>query len=226
MAPYFTPAFFDFFRELKRNNNRPWFQKNKARYEREVRDRLVAFVLAAGPRIRKISPHFAADPRPVGGSIFRIYRDVRFSRDKTPYKTAGALHFPHERRSESAPTFYLHLEPGGVYSGVGIWHPDAAALSKIRDALVGEPERWKKVTGASAFKKTLSIEGRSLKTPPRGYPRDHPLIDELKRTDFSAGHSFSEQQACSAGFLDDYIGVCRAAIPFTRFLTDALGIPF
>src|SRR5919108_5303570 len=156
MAIYFTPAFFDFFRELKRHNNRPWFEKNKARYEREVRDRLVAFVLAAGPRIRKISPRFRADPRPVGGSIFRIYRDIRFSKDKTPYKTAGALHFPHEQRSGSAPTFYLHLEPGSVYSGVGIWHPEAAALGRIRDAIVAQPQRWKSMVGSRAFRDTLS----------------------------------------------------------------------
>src|ERR671936_1010545 len=142
----FTPSFFQFFRELKNNNNRPWFEKNKARYERDVRDQLVAFVVAAGPRLKKISPHFVADPR---RSVFRIYRDIRFSRDKTPYKTAGAVHFPHQgRRDGSAPSFYLHLEPGGAYSGVGIWHPDSVALGKIRDAIVDQPGRWKKVTTA------------------------------------------------------------------------------
>jgi uncharacterized protein (TIGR02453 family) len=223
---YFTPAFFDFFRELKRNNTRPWFEKNKARYEREVRDRLVTFVLAAGPRVRKISPHVVADPRPVGGSVFRIYRDIRFSKDKTPYKTAGAVHFPHERRDAAAPGFYLHLEPGGVYSGVGIWHPENAALGRIRDAIVAEPDRWLKIKNAKLFKNALKVEGRSLKTVPRGYDRDHPLAEDLKRTDYTAGHTYSEKQACTSDFLDRFIDNCRAAVPFTKFLTDALGLPF
>jgi uncharacterized protein (TIGR02453 family) len=222
---YFTPAFFDFFRELKRNNNRAWFEKNKPRYEREVRDRLVGFVAAAGPKLRTISRHFVADPRPVGGSIFRIYRDIRFSKDKTPYKTAGAVHFPHERR-EGAPGYYLHLEPGGVYSGVGIWHPEAEALGKIRDAIVEDPDRWLKIKNGKAFKDRLYVEGRSLKSMPRGYPRDHPLAEDLKRTDFTAGHRYTEKDACSRDFLDQFIETCRAATPFTRFLTDALGLPF
>lgn len=225
-AAFFTPAFFTFFRELQRHNNRPWFEKNKARYERDVRDRLVDFVIAAGPRLKKISPHFVADGRPVGGSVFRIYRDIRFSRDKTPYKTAGAVHFPHEHRSGSAPGFYLHLEPGGVYSGVGMWHPDTAALGKVRDAIVAQPKRWTTVTTAKAFSKTLTVEGRLLKVPPRGYPKDHPLVEDLKRTDFTAGRSFSEKEACAADFLDRFIETCRAAAPFTKFLTDALELPF
>ena len=222
---FFTPAFFDFFRELKRHNNRPWFEKNKSRYEREVRDPLVAFVAAAGPKLRKLSPHFVADPRPVGGSIFRIYRDIRFSKDKTPYKTAGAVHFPHERR-ESAPGFYVHLEPRGVYSGVGIWHPESPALAKIRDAIVSESGRWLKIRNGRAFKDALTFEGRQLKTVPRGYPKDHPLADDLKRTDFTAGHQYSEKEACSSDFLDRFISTCQAASPFTKFLTDALGLPY
>jgi uncharacterized protein (TIGR02453 family) len=224
-SPSFTPAFFDFFRELKRNNNRPWFEKNKPRYEREVRDRLVDFVLTVGPKLKKISPHFVADPRPAGGSVFRIYRDIRFSKDKTPYKTAGAVHFPHERRG-SVPGFYLHLEPGGVYSGVGIWQPDSAALTRIRDAIVRQSDRWSRVTNAKRFKETFHLEGRSLKTVPRGYPKDHPMAEDLKRTDFTAGHSFNEREACATDFVDRFIATCRVAAPFTEFLTDALDIPF
>jgi uncharacterized protein (TIGR02453 family) len=225
---FFTPAYFAFFRELKRNNNRPWFEKNKARYERDVREALVEFVMAAGPKIKTVSPYFLADPRPVGGSVFRIYRDIRFSKDKTPYKTAGAVHFPHAKRgSGSVPSFYLHLEPGGVFSGVGIWEPDSAALAKIRKAIVEDPDRWKRVTTAKAFRDTFNMEGhRKLKTPPRGYPKDHPFIEDLKRQDFSAGHTFSEKEATAPDFLDRFIATCKTAGPFTKFLTDALGIPF
>jgi uncharacterized protein (TIGR02453 family) len=223
---YFTPAFFDFFRELKKNNNRPWFEKNKGRYERDVRDKLVQFVEDAAPKIKKISTYLIADPRPVGGSIFRIYRDIRFSKDKTPYKTAGALHFPHSHREGSAPGYYLHLEPGGVYGGLGIWHPETLAVTKVRDAIVADSSRWKKVTTATAFKDSLHVEGRSLKTVPRGYPKDHPFADDLKRTDFTAGHTFTEKEATSTSFMDDYIAICRAGAPFGQFIADALGIPF
>ena len=132
-----TPELFEFFRQLKRNNNREWFQKNKARYEERVRDPLLELVADFEPHLHKISPHLVADSRPVGGSLFRIYRDVRFSKDKTPYKTAAGVRFPHEEcKDVHAPGFYLHLEPGEVFAGAGIWRPDAATLRRVRDRIV------------------------------------------------------------------------------------------
>ena len=99
-----------------------------------------------GPHLKKISPHFIADPRPVGGSIFRIYRDIRFSKDKQPYKTHAAAQFRHEAGKDvHAPGFYLHLAVGEVFAGFGIWRPDSSSLLKIRKAIINHPDQWKKV---------------------------------------------------------------------------------
>ena len=138
--PHFAPALFAFLRELRENNNREWFQANKGRYEADVRDPLLRFIADFALPLHELSTHFVADPRPVGGSLFRIYRDVRFSKDKSPYKTQAAAHFRHERGKDvHAPGFYLHLEPDDVFAGAGIWHPDMKSLTKIRDAIVANP---------------------------------------------------------------------------------------
>src|SRR5688572_21278461 len=128
-SAYFTPRLFQFLRELKANNDRSWFQANKGHYESDVKQPLLEFIADFGPPLREISEHFDADPGPVGGSLFRIYRDTRFSRDKTPYKTHAAAHFRHERGKDvHAPGFYLHLEPDNVFAACGIWHPDSDTL--------------------------------------------------------------------------------------------------
>ena len=134
---YITPKLFNFLSELKENNNKEWFESNKARYESDVREPLLRFVTDFGVRLAEVSPHFVADARKSGGSLFRIYRDVRFSKDKTPYKTNAGLQLRHESGKDvHAPGFYLHLQPNEVFIGVGIWHPDNTTLGKIRDAIV------------------------------------------------------------------------------------------
>jgi uncharacterized protein (TIGR02453 family) len=121
MTAHITPALFEFFRELKANNSKEWFAENKTRYEQQVREPLLAFIADFGLRLPAISPHYVADPRKSGGSLFRIYRDVRFSKDKTPYKTGAGIQFRHERGKDAhAPGFYLHLEPDGCFFGAGI----------------------------------------------------------------------------------------------------------
>ena len=119
---YFTSESFAFLRELSKNNNREWFAANKKRYEAELRDPALRFISDFGPRLNRIAPRLVADPRPVGGSMFRIYRDTRFAADKTPYKTAVGIRFPHRAASDvHSPGFYLHLEPSEVFVGAGIW---------------------------------------------------------------------------------------------------------
>ena len=179
---YFTPAFFEFFRQLRLHNDRTWFEANKNRYEAQVRDPLLAFITDFGPRLRRISANFLADPRPVGGSMFRIYRDIRFSRDKSPYKTNAAIHFPHRAGKDiPAPSFYLHLGPDEVFAGVGIYHPDPKTLEKVRDAIVAHPDGWKRALSGKAFRDTCQLGGNTLKNPPRGYDPEHALIEDLKR---------------------------------------------
>ena len=220
---HFGPEFFGFLDELRDNNNRDWFQANKERYESDVRDPLLAFVAEFAGPLRKISPHMVADPRPTGGSIFRIYRDVRFSKDKSPYKTAAAAHFRHEVGKEvHGPGYYLHLEPGSVFVGAGMWHPESATLGKVRDAMVAHPKRWKQAAHDPGFK----LDGDSLKRPPKGYDADHPLIEDLKRKDFTVSQSFSQGDAQNDGFIDQYSDFCRRSAPLMEFLTTAVGLPW
>src|SRR5688572_4758258 len=121
MAQYFTPATFRFLRELARHNERDWFNTNKARFVSDVQEPALQFIADFAPKLEKLSPHFVADPRPQGGSLFRIYRDTRFSKDKTPYKTHVAMRFNHEAGPDvHAPGFYIHIEPGSSYAGVGL----------------------------------------------------------------------------------------------------------
>ena len=224
---YITPELFAFFRELGQNNNRAWFQTNKSRYEKFVREPLLEFITDFGLRLAEISPHFVADARRSGGSLFRIYRDIRFSNDKTPYKTAAGIQFRHESGKDvHAPGFYLHLEPGNVFVGSGLWHPDTQTLAKVRDAIVDNPSKWKRIISDEVFQSNYNLEGDSLKRAPKGYDPDHPLIEDLKRKDFVAGKSLSEAEACAPDFIDRFAESCRVAAPFTEFLTKAVGLPW
>ena len=224
---YFNAALFQFLIDLRFNNNREWFQANKQRYEAEVRDPMLRFIADVGPYLQTVSKRFVADPRPRGGSLFRIYRDVRFSKDKSPYKTNVGAHFRHEAgRDVHAPGFYLHLEPGQVFVASGVWHPNSSALGKIRDAIVENPKAWRQATSANALGANGSLGGESLKRPPKGYEPDHPLIDDLKRKDFIAHADFTEEQACAPDFMEVFTQTCQTFAPMTKFLTTALELPW
>ncbi len=220
-------SLFQFFVELRANNDRAWFAENKHRYEREVREPLVAFITAFGPKLARISEHFVADPRPSGGSMFRIHRDVRFSKDKAPYKTNAALQFRHSSGKDvHAPGFYLHLAPDHVFMGAGLWRPDGPSLAAIRTKIVDAPDQWKKAVGGKAFQDNFEMHGESLKRPPRGFDPDHPLIEDLKRKDFIAVRNFTEKDALQPEFLTKFAQSCRAGGPMVRFLTEAVGLAY
>lgn len=224
---YFTPALFKFLRDLKKNNSREWFQDNKSRYEADVREPLLGFIEDFAPHLAKLSPHFMADPRKSGGSMFRIHRDTRFSKDKTPYKTHAAAQFRHERAKDAhVPGFYLHLEPGSVFAATGTWRPDTASAKKIRDAIVAKPADWKRATSGKAIRTMCKFEGESLKRPPRGFDPEHPLIADLKRKDFLAVATFPQVDACSPDFMPQFAKFCRTVGPYTAFLTKALGLKY
>jgi uncharacterized protein (TIGR02453 family) len=145
-APSFSPELFAFLRELATNNDREWFTAHKARYVAEVQEPALAFIEDVGLRLPEVSRHLVADPRTVGGSMFRIHRDVRFSKDKSPYKTHVGIQFRHERaRDAHAPGVYLHLEPGSVFMGCGTWRPDGDTLHAIRTAIASKPGRWQAI---------------------------------------------------------------------------------
>ena len=154
--------------------------------------------------------------------MFRIHRDIRFSRDKSPYKTNVGAHFHHLRagRDAHAPGFYLHLEPGRSFGGGGLWHPDAAALKKIRDRIAAQSKEWKAVRGR------VDVEGESLKRVPAGYDPEHPFAGDLRLKDFYSMKEFSERDVCARDFLERYVAVCRSTTPLMEFLTKALGMPW
>ena len=227
MAPstHFTPALFDFLADLVVNNRREWFQANRDRYERDVKDALLGFVSDFGERLPEISPHMIADPRPSGGSMFRIYRDMRFSKDKSPYQTNAGVHFRHEvGREVHGPGLYLHMEPGNVFAAAGIWRPDSATVGKIRGAIVDNPKQWEAIVNDGRFNSNYGLEGESLKRAPKGIDPAHPLIEHLKLKSFAAGTTFSQDDACSPDFIDMYVDSCQTAGPFMKCLCDSVGL--
>lgn len=224
---HFHPETFAFLRELAKHNRREWFQANKQRYQEHVRDPAVRFITTFAEPLERISPHFRADPRPVGGSLFRIYRDTRFSKDKRPFKTHVGIQFRHGiGKDVHAPGFYLHLEPDSVFLAAGIWHPDTGTLRKIRDALVEDPAAWKRAAYGKRFQTRFELEGDTLTRAPRGYDPEHPLIDDLKRKDFIGVALLTEADAIRAGFVRQVADLCRLAGPFVKHLCTALAVPF
>ena len=223
----FTPELFGFLADLERNNRREWFKANTARYETELKEPALAFIADFAPALKKISPYFEAIPKTVGGSLFRIHRDTRFSHDKTPYKTHCGIHFRHRAgKNVSTPGFYLHLDLNDPFVGVGVWRPDSASLKKIRDAVAADPAAWRAAVGGKAFKASYVMTGDALKRPPRGYDPGHPLIEDLKRKDFTALSPLDHDRILAPGFLEDFARTCRAGSPLVKFICDALGVGF
>ena len=217
-----TPEIFEFLDELKVNNNRDWFAQNKQRYEDEVRTPLLQFIEAFEPNLASISPYFLALAKKSGGSMFRIHRDVRFSKDKSPYKTNAALHFRHENGKDAhAPGFYLHLQRGECFCGAGIWRPDSSSLRAIRERIVEHPEEWKQVSQGP-----FERQGDSLKRVPRGFDPEHSLVLDLKRKDHVAVVSLNDRDLVEKKFLDRYTKICQEMAPYVGFLCKALDQPF
>ncbi len=223
----FKLELFRYLQDLKRNNNKTWFEANRQRYQIEVRDPLLRFIADLSPHLHRISSHYVADPKPVGGSMTRINRDTRFSPDKSPYKTmAGAL-FRHEKgRSVPAPAFMLHLEPGNCFAGIGLHHPDPQTLARIRQRVAAHPKEWKAAISGKAFRTICAFMGESLQRPPKGYDADHPCIEDLKRKDICTTTPFTERTACAEDFLDRFAETCAAASGFMEYLTTTLNLPW
>lgn len=221
-----TSDLFRFLEELKANNDRIWFKSNQARFEQTVREPLLAFIAAFEEPLANISSSMLAIAKKSGGSMFRIHRDTRFSKDKSPYKTWAAVQFRHEAgRDAHAPCYYLHLAPGDVFVGAGIWHPDRAALDAIRVLIDEKPAKWVKARDAVLLA-GWDLERDALKRIPRGYAAEHPLADDLRRKDFIAVRRLSEQDVVQSGFLQRYTDLCREPRKLMKFLTEALGLPF
>lgn len=223
----FPSDFFRFFKDLEANNNRPWFADNKPRYVASVVQPMSAFISAMAPRLEKISPHYRADPKPHGGSMFRIYRDTRFSKDKTPYKTHAAAHFRHAAGKDAhAPGFYAHFARDGLFFGGGIWQPPNTHLNVIREAIADNPAAWSKIRDAQAVKVRGGLQGDGLKRPPRGFDPEHRHIEDLKRKSFFVMTEAKPGLVRSPELVNEVAAAFRAAAKLNRFITEALGLPF
>ncbi len=226
-APSFSPGLFSFLEELAEHNERPWFKANRQRYDDSVQEPALAFITEFAPHLRRITPHSAAVARPVGGSLFRIQRDTRFARDKTPYKTNVGISFRHEQAADvHAPGYYLHLEPGESFAACGVWHPSTTELARIRDAIAADPDGWAAAAHRGSFAASFKLDGDSLVRPPRGYDPEHPMIADLKRKDFIGVAMLTEQAVLAAGFVEEYARLCEDAVPLMRFLCEAVEVPF
>ncbi|HEY3973193.1 MAG TPA: DUF2461 domain-containing protein [Candidatus Sulfotelmatobacter sp.] len=221
MPAYFTAELFQFLTRLKRNNKREWFQAHQEEWESHVRQPALRFITDFAAPLAEISPHLIADPRPSRGSLFRIYRDTRFSHDKKPYKTHIAMRFSHVGKDVHSPGFYLHLQPGGCFAASGLWHPEAPILLKVRNAMVSRPEEWRPV------RKLLNWDDASrLSRPPRGFPGDHEFVDDLKLRDLGSALNFTDWQVCSPRFMTIFVTACRKMSPVAAFLSSAVGLKF
>jgi uncharacterized protein (TIGR02453 family) len=223
----FSQNTIQFLEELSLNNNRTWFEANRQRYEQDVREPALAFIEAIGPGLHAISPELTAVAKKSGGSLMRIHRDLRFSRDDRPYKTNVGIQFRHRAGADvHAPGMYVHIQPGESFLAAGLWRPDREPLDRIRAAIAARPEEWFRVRDEPGFAKHWKLEGESLTRPPQGYAADTPAIEDIKRKDFIGVKRVDEEEVLGAAFLDRTLKAFAASTPMMRFLCDAVGVDY
>ena len=214
-----------FLRELRNNNNRDWFTENKTRYEEDVLDPALHFIQSMQAPLADIAPHFTAVPTRIGGSLMRVYRDTRFSKNKLPYKTNIGIQFRHERAKDvHSPGYYVHIDPDEVFLGVGMWRPDSGPLRQIRERIAARGGEWQRATGSAGFRRYFSLGGESLLRPPRGFDKEHPLIDDIKRKSFIAVRSMDVEDCLKPQFQRSVEASFRQATPYMEFLCAAAGV--
>ena len=223
----FTEATLAFLTELADHNDREWFAANKQRYEDDVREPARALIRALGERLPDVSTAFVASDKKVGGSLMRIHRDVRFSKDKSPYKTNIGVQLRHAAGKDvHAPGFYVHIEPGEAFVGCGLWRPPSPALRAIRDRIAAEPDAYAAIVGAPGFAEVFEPHGESLKRVPRGYAKDHPQAEALKRKSHIVVSTMPPTDALGPGFVDTVMDRIARSSDYVRFLCGALDQPF
>ncbi|MBI3901718.1 MAG: DUF2461 domain-containing protein [Nitrosomonadales bacterium] len=224
---YFTKQTFAFLSTLAANNNREWFEEHKQEYEDCVRTPALDFIADMANELPAISKHFRALPKKVGGSLMRVQRDTRFSKDKTPYKTNIGIQFRHEVGKDiHAPGYYVHIEPGDCFVGIGLWHPDADALFRIREGIVKNDEAWVLARDDKDFRKHFELVGDVLANAPRGFAKDHPLVEDLKFKDFIGLAKMSDAQVTAKDFREQVVARFKQAAPYMGFLCKALELRF
>ena len=228
MTTYFTDAAFKFLRGLARHNSRDWFHAHKAGYDSHVRAPFQRLLTDLQPDLHAISDHYRADPKPVGGSLFRIQRDTRFANDKTPYKPwQGARLFHVRGRQVEAPSFYIHLQPGHCFVGAGLWHPQSDTLRKVRQFIVDNPASWKTAAHSPAFQRRYHLDDSDmLVRPPRGFAADFEFIDDLRHRNFVALRAIDDAAVLGSRLRQTLVRDLQGLAPLVDYLCAALDLEF
>jgi len=226
----FSKAALGFFKALARHNAKPWFEAHREEYEREVVAPMRELIEELDVRFARFAPEITGDPK---RSMFRIYRDIRFSRDKSPYKTHAACWFWHRDadprvggEGEGAGGFYFHLQPGQSFVGGGTWMPPRPILNKIRDAIVERPQAFQKVLRNPGFVRRFGglSDEETLKRMPRGYAEDHPAARWLKFQSFTAGRRLKDSEVTSAKLPAVLQADFSRLLPLVRWLNGVVGL--
>jgi uncharacterized protein (TIGR02453 family) len=211
-----------FLRRLKKNNNREWFAKHKPEYEDYVKLPMQSLIATLREPMARMAPEFDVHPK---RSMFRIYRDTRFSKNKLPYKTHVAAVFHHRGNWQGSAGYYFHIEPGEVFLGGGIYMPDSGQLKKIRAAIANRADEFSSIVDNKSFKRKFGgLEGEKLKRNPLGYSADHPMIEWLKYKQFFTGVEWEEKSCYTPKVVDNIVQVYKDLLPLIRFLNEALGV--
>ncbi len=219
MTSCFTPKSLAFLRALKRNNDRDWFRARKGEYEQLVRAPMIDLIERLAVELRALAPDLVASPKT---SLYRIYRDTRFSQNKAPLKTQVAAVFPcRALPKHQGAGLYFEVGPDGVWAGGGMYAPDTSHLQAVREHIAANPRRLRAIVEAPAFRRTLGgLDGSRLQRVPRGFARDHEAAEYLKFRQFLAGRDFPAAFATSPRFYAGVVNVFRHAAPLTRFLNE------
>ena len=221
MTPRFTQDTLRFLRALKRHNRREWFQPRKDQYDEHVRGPMLALIERLAVDFGKLAPEIIASPKT---SMYRIYRDTRFSEDKTPYKTQAAASFRWRGLDRGRGAgLYFEIGPSWTWMGGGFYAPEPSDLVRIREHIAETYPEIDRTVRTAAFKRAVgSLEGETLTRVPRGYPKEHPAAEYLKHRNFLAGREFPPEFATSAEFYPTMRATFRACLPLVRFLNEPL----
>lgn len=228
MSTYFSDKTFKFLRGLARHNDREWFASHKPEYEANLRQPFLRLLTDLQPALAGLSPHFRTDPKGVGGSLFRIHRDTRFSNDKTPYKAWQGARLFHERaRQVAAPSFYLHVKPGECFVGGGLWHPETATQRQVRQFIADNPTGWGRAAHDAAFRKRYSLESSDmLVRVPAGFPADFQYADDLRHRNFVVTRTLDDADMIGPDLLRILEADLATIAPFMDYLCAALDLEF
>ena len=216
----FTPKTLAFLRALKRNNDREWFKARKDEYEAHVRQPMLTLLARLADDFRSFAPELVSDPRV---SLYRIYRDTRFSADKTPLKTHVGAHFPHRLLRKEGAGLYLEIAPGWVWIGGGLYMPETHQLAAIRAHIANGHRKLRRIVESRAFISTVGeLHGERLIRVPRGFSQDHPAAHYLRFRQFLAGRECPSGLASSPRFYAEVLTVFRQVAPLVRFLNEPL----